>query len=548
VSFSNSTSQKLRIFLILFIIVVVANIIVSYVHNIWAILIGSLVIVATCLFFIYLESKTTDKKAAERVDQKPNQQAPTALPEKEIELTLHDYAEKILEKVPSWILVVNKEFIVVYANRTFYDEFSIKPAHILGQCIFNFLPIQDITKYAIEAFNTRKTQYGIHLETTDLYGRRRHLRHHMCAITLGKEKRENYLLLVIEDLTEKKQLENEAMQSKKEQGQDRMFLLSVLDQMSDGVIACDPQGKVTLFNRAAMDAHKLDHPPNSLDELTSGNRIYLANGDKSISKDQTPLSRVLRGEKIDNQEIWVKSGENKQQYFMVTGGQLTDSCGQRFGAVVTMHDITERKMTAKQLEESFEKLRNTLYQTVDALSVTAERRDPYTAGHQRRVAYLAIEIAKELHLTDNQIEGIKVAGILHDIGKIYVPSDILNKPGKLTEAEFGLFKAHPLVGYEILHPIDFPWPVAKIILQHHERINGIGYPSGLKSNEILLEAKILAVADVVEAMASHRPYRPALGIDPALEEITKKMGILYDPTVAKACVRIFKEKGFDLGH
>jgi putative nucleotidyltransferase with HDIG domain len=162
------------------------------------------------------------------------------------------------------------------------------------------------------------------------------------------------------------------------------------------------------------------------------------------------------------------------------------------------------------------------------------------------VANLARAISSEMGLPNENVEGIRIAGIIHDMGKILVPAEILSKPGRLTENEFGIIKSHPQVGYDILKNIDFPWPVAQIVLQHHERMDGSGYPQGLQSEKILLEARILAVADVVEAMASHRPYRAALGIDKALEEISRNSGVLYDPEAVNACLKLFNEKGFKL--
>jgi len=180
------------------------------------------------------------------------------------------------------------------------------------------------------------------------------------------------------------------------------------------------------------------------------------------------------------------------------------------------------------------------------MALTVEERDPYTAGHQRRVTNLALAIAEELGLSEDQKDGLQKAGLIHDQGKISIPFDILSKPGRLTEIEFQLIKKHPEVGYHILKDIEFPWPVAKIVLQHHERINGSGYPNGLKAEDITIEAKILAVADVVEAMASHRPYRAALGIEKALEEIKLNRNTLYEPDVVDACLRLFNEKGFKI--
>jgi len=206
--------------------------------------------------------------------------------------------------------------------------------------------------------------------------------------------------------------------------------------------------------------------------------------------------------------------------------------------------LAEVEQAREELQRTTETLRRTLGATIQAMAMTVETRDPYTAGHQRQVANLARAIATEMGLSKEQIEGIRMAAVIHDIGKITVPTDILNKPTRLTEHEFGIIKCHPKVGYDILKTIEFPWPIAQIIFQHHERMDGSGYPQGLSGEEIILEARILGVADVVEAMASFRPYRPARGIDKALEEISQNRGILYDAEVVDACLKLFTEKGF----
>ena len=200
----------------------------------------------------------------------------------------------------------------------------------------------------------------------------------------------------------------------------------------------------------------------------------------------------------------------------------------------------------EELKKTLAQLRSSLEATIQALALTAEARDPYTAGHQRRVADLSRTIGQKMGLSRDQVDGVRMAGSIHDLGKIYVPSEILNKPGKIRENEFELVKSHPQVGYEILKTIDFPWPVAEIVLQHHERMDGSGYPNGLKGDEILLEARIVAVADVVESMSSHRPYRPALGIEKALEEIMLGRGRHYDERVVDACLSVFNEDGYTL--
>jgi HD-GYP domain-containing protein (c-di-GMP phosphodiesterase class II)/DNA-binding LacI/PurR family transcriptional regulator len=196
------------------------------------------------------------------------------------------------------------------------------------------------------------------------------------------------------------------------------------------------------------------------------------------------------------------------------------------------------------LSRNLTKLRKAMSGFIEAIAQTVETRDPYTAGHQRRVADLACAIATEMKLSGDMIEGIRTAGIVHDLGKISVPAEILNKPGRLKDIEFNLIKSHPSVAYDILKTIDFPWPIALIVLQHHERLDGSGYPAGLQSKDIMIEAKVLCVADVVEAMASHRPYRPSLGIDQALEEITKNRNRLYDAKVVDFCLRLFRVKGY----
>jgi len=212
-------------------------------------------------------------------------------------------------------------------------------------------------------------------------------------------------------------------------------------------------------------------------------------------------------------------------------------------AVTTIAKAPELEEQVKQDEYS---LRGVLNEAVRSIVILCETRDPYTSTHQQQVAKLACAIAQEMGLADDQIEGIRITGIIHDIGKVAVPAEILSKPGKLTSHEFGIIKTHPQVAYDILKGLVFPWPVAQAILQHHERLDGSGYPNGLSGDDVIIEARILGVADVVEAMASHRPYRPALGIKKALAEISKNKGTLYDTRVVEACLKLFAEKRFSL--
>jgi response regulator RpfG family c-di-GMP phosphodiesterase len=209
-----------------------------------------------------------------------------------------------------------------------------------------------------------------------------------------------------------------------------------------------------------------------------------------------------------------------------------------------LEELVEEK--TRELRESEQKLRRSLLDSITAIAATIELRDPYTAGHQRRVANLATKIATELNLSTEQIEGLGLASSVHDIGKIQVPSEILTRPGRISGVELSLIKEHPETGRGILKGIDFPWPIAEIVQQHHERLDGSGYPNGLKGEEILQEARILAVADVVEAMVTHRPYRASLGDKAALDEIIDHRGELYDPEVVDACLNLFEHKGYHL--
>ena len=205
----------------------------------------------------------------------------------------------------------------------------------------------------------------------------------------------------------------------------------------------------------------------------------------------------------------------------------------------------ERHESEVKLLESERKLRNSLLDFVGSLASIVGMRDPYTAGHQSRVAELAVAMAKEMGLSESQIEGIHLGSMIHDVGKIKVPSEILSKPGKLSDLEYQIVKQHVIAGYEIMKDSEFPWPIAQMILQHHERLDGSGYPNGLKGEQIILEARILAVADVVEAISSHRPYRPALGVDVAFAEIVAGRGLTYCPKSVDACIAVFKERGFE---
>jgi PAS domain S-box-containing protein/putative nucleotidyltransferase with HDIG domain len=252
--------------------------------------------------------------------------------------------------------------------------------------------------------------------------------------------------------------------------------------------------------------------------------------------------RMLKGESSTAYEyrIVARSGEIRWVTETVSSIQYQ---GKR-ATLGNFMDTTDQQEVKERLEESLDKLQRTIEGTVQAIALTVESRDPFTAGHQRRVAQLAGAMAQEMGFSSEGVRVVRIAGLVHDIGKVCIPSEILSKPGQLSKIEFSLIETHCQVGHDILKTVQFPWPIADMVIQHHERIDGSGYPSGLHEDEILMEARILAVADVVEAMTSHRPYRPAPGIDEALEEISRNSGRLYDADAVYACLKLFREKGF----
>jgi len=257
-----------------------------------------------------------------------------------------------------------------------------------------------------------------------------------------------------------------------------------------------------------------------------------------------PLEMAVESGMIESVEIF-DAGKNKWLDARIYPTRFRTAPGTKVYLHLTQ-DITEKRTAQKSLQDTLAKLRSSLGAIIQIAQEIIGKRDLYTAGHQKRVADLAGAIATEMRLPEDHIDAIRMAAVIHDIGKIAVPVPILVKPGKLTKEEFALIKEHSRAGYEILKDIPSPGPIADIVLQHHERLDGSGYPQGLKGGQILQEARIIAVADVVEAIASDRPYRPARGIDTALDEIAQGKGRLYDPEAVDACLRLFREKGYRL--
>lgn len=290
----------------------------------------------------------------------------------------------------------------------------------------------------------------------------------------------------------------------------------------------------------------------SVDEAMAGT-VETRLTDASLEAATETFARVLaleekergRASGAGTLEMEFKRKDGSKVWADTTVSFLRDSSGRPVEILGVLRDITERKKAEERMRDSIGALERTMEDTIQAVASTIETKDLYTAGHQRRVTQLACAIAEDMGLSRDRIRVVRTAGLLHDLGKISLPTDILTKPGRLTEIEMAVIRTHPQVAYDVLKNIESFGQIAEVVLQHHERMDGSGYPSGLHGEEILLEARILAVSDVAEAMFSHRPYRAALGLDKALEEIERNSGVLYDPGVVSACLRVFRDKGFE---
>jgi PAS domain S-box-containing protein len=351
-------------------------------------------------------------------------------------------------------------------------------------------------------------------------------------IVCDKSGNVKYVSGIFFDITSQKQTE-EALQ------EGERFLSSIFASILDGISVIDLDFTIVQVNPTMEKWYQHALP-------LLGKKCYEAHHRRSEPCQLCPAYRTMLTGQPHFETIPLKGDDGRSvgQADVHAFPWLSKTTGRMKGVIKYIRDITYRVEAEQTVEESLLNLRKALNGTVKALANTLESKDPYTASHQRRVVQLACALAKELGESPHYIEGIRVMGFLHDLGKIAVPGEILSKPSRLSSYEFNLIKVHPQAGYDILKDIDFPWPVALAVLQHHERLDGSGYPHGLSGHDIISEAKILAVADVVEAISSHRPYRPALGLDQAMAEISRYQGVLYDPAVVQTCLRLFSEQRF----
>ncbi len=348
-----------------------------------------------------------------------------------------------------------------------------------------------------------------------------------------KEGRIIGMIGLIRDVTKRKRAEDELRRT-------NVFLDSIIENIPNMLFLKTAKDlRFVRFNRAGEEllGYSRDHllGKNDYDFFSKDQADHFTGKDREVLRNKVA---------VDTPAEPIQTRHRGERILHTKKVPLLDANGEPEYLLGISEDITERKKAEEELLKTTERLRRLLGGTVQAISMAVETRDPYTSGHQRRTARLARAIAAEMHLAADRVDFVRIVATIHDIGKIAVPAEILSKPSRLSDLEFRMIMVHAQAGYDILKDVEFPWPVAEVVLQHHERMDGSGYPRGLSGDDILLESRILAVADTVEAMASHRPYRPRLGIDHALEEISKNRGKLYDPEVVNVCLRLFREKNY----
>ncbi len=344
---------------------------------------------------------------------------------------------------------------------------------------------------------------------------------------------------IIHDITKRKVAEEAILRSKN-------LLQNVIDSTPDWIYVKDLEHRYLMVNKSFAEAAGVS-PKDMIGRSDAGywpGESVFGDRAKGIRGYRDDDRDAFLGKFVHNPNEAVQALDGILRVFDTYKIPLGKPPDGIYGVLCYSRDITDMKKAEDDLKQSYEKLERILNEIVESIGEIVEQRDPYTAGHQSRVTKLACAVAREMGLAADRVDIIRIGALLHDIGKIAVPAEILAKPGKLSDMEFNMIKRHPEAGYDIVKNIDFPREVAEMVLEHHERLDGSGYPRRLRADEIILEARILGVSDVIEAMSSHRPYRPTLGMGPTLEHIIGNKGILYDAEVVDAGVRLIREKGF----
>jgi len=457
----------------------------------------------------------------------------------------------ILDALPVAVIVL-RERKILFANRAVEAVFGWKPEELQGRGTRILYRSDD------EYEEIGRHFYPV-LEKQRTYSEEYPCRHRdghdiLCFVStsrIGTDLQDKGIVATYEDITLRKRAE-EALKGSEER------LRAILHGSPTPTFVINGAHRVIGWNRAlevltgVRSGEVLDTENHSM-ALYGEKRPTVADLLVDGAVDLTAEIRKWYGTRYRRSELLEEAFEatgpftfpgREPRWLHFTSAAVRDGGGSLVGAVETMTDVSALKRAEEELQITVEKLRKATAGIIRAIDLIVETRDPYTAGHQHQVARLAEAVAHEMGLPAEAAEAIYVAASIHDLGKIYVPAEILSKPGHISDIERGIIRTHPQVGYEILRSIDFPWPIAEIVLQHHERLDGSGYPRGLKDGDIRMEARILGLADVVESMGSHRPYRPTLGMERALAEIRKNRGTLYDAEVVDACLHLIEQGRF----
>lgn len=433
----------------------------------------------------------------------------------------------LLEAAEEGIAIHDKGIIVV-ANQALAGMFGYELSEMIGMYTEK-LATPESWKVIQEHVTTGNDQ------SYEAVGVRKDSTTFICSL-VGKPyqyKERTLRVATFHDITGHKQMEYELRASE-------MNFHHSLDESPLGVRISTIEGETIYANKAILEIYGYDNVE-ELKKISIKERYT----PESYAEFQERKKKRVQGEFGPSEyEIGIVRKNGEIRHLHVFRKEIFWN-GKKQSQVIYL-DITGRRQAEEKLSRTLENLRQSIKTTIQVLGLASEARDPYTAGHHKRVSHLARAIATEMELPHHIVEGIRMAGSIHDIGKLSVPGEILSKPTKLSDLEFSLIKGHPEAGYEMLKNVESPWPLADIVYQHHERLNGTGYPRNLKVDDILIAARVMAVADVVEAMASHRPYRPAPGVEAALEEIGTNRGVLYDEAVVDACLKLFRDRGYEL--
>lgn len=441
-------------------------------------------------------------------------------------LSANQHFKIILEKMKEGILEIEADGRIISINSSVRFLTGLSESDLLGTRFATLFAKEHRTRITelLKQNSETKKNVEINDESPAIFCGR--------LVVLNLIPLKGHAVIIINDITERKRKELELRES-------QALIGSLVDNMLDAAVIIDQSGETLFANNAAAKLMDIKSPQYMVGKHVR--EFIHPDHMKSVIKNYLMVKRH-HARFLNEYKIITPDGKEKDVEGLGTNIMFKGMPAH----IVTLRDIGERKSAEKKIRDGIIRLSNNLEETVISLASAYEMKDPYTAGHQKRVTEIASAIALEMDIEEERFQGMRLASLVHDIGKINVPTEILSKPGKITEPEFELIRTHSKAGYDILKKINFPWPISRIVLQHHERMDGSGYPNGLSGEKILLEARIIAVADVIEAMATHRPYRASLGIEKALEEIEKHRGVLYDEDVAKACLHLFRSGKFRL--